>query len=259
MPRATQAKPSAKKACKYGARVDGKCPPKPAADKKASARPCKYGARVDGKCPTKPASAKPASAKPASAPKAPRKHILRDSIHGLKGPEILRLARKAGIVMLSGLMYEEIRGVIKVLMEKIIKDAVILAEYAGRKTVLTKDVLAALEKNGLKMYWTDQKKITKCALSKKKDILGTIRHVQKQSECVYFGLAPFRRLVKEIAGDFMSSIRIGTEACNAIQIAIEEYTVALLKDAQLQAIHGKRKTVQPKNIQMTRYIRKERN
>ena len=242
MPRTTQAKPKAKPVCKYGARVEGKCPKQPASAKPKAKPECKYGARVDGKCPLKPS-----------------KRVLRDGMDLLKNPEILRLARKAGIVMLSGLAYTETRGVIKVLMDKIIKDAFILAEYAGRKTILTKDVLAALEKNGLKMYWTEEKKITKCALSKNKDILGTIRHVQKQSECVYFGLAPFRRLVKEIASDFSSSIRIGTEACNAIQIAIEEYTVNLLKDAQLQAIHGKRKTVQPKNIQMTRFIRKERD
>lgn len=41
--------------CKYGSRVDGKCPPKP---KTAKRRTCKYGERVNGKCPPKPRTAK---------------------------------------------------------------------------------------------------------------------------------------------------------------------------------------------------------
>lgn len=239
MPRATQSTP-AKKPCKYGNRVDGKCPPKPTTPKK----PCKYGDRVEDKCPPKPVST------------VPMRHraVLRDSIQGLKKPEILRLARKAGIVMLSGLMYEEIRGVIKIKMDVIIKDAIILSEYAKRKTILPEDVLAALKKNGLNMYWSKAEKLEKCAISKK-SVLKTVRHTQKQSECVYFGLAPFRRLIKEILGDFRSDARIGTEASNIIQVAIEEYVVHLFEDAQLQAIHGKRKTVQPQNVQLARRVR----
>jgi hypothetical protein len=37
--------------CKYGERVDGKCPPKPKTRKQ---RACKYGQRINGKCPPKP-------------------------------------------------------------------------------------------------------------------------------------------------------------------------------------------------------------
>lgn len=50
--------------CKYGERVDGKCPPKPKTTQikpktnqtktKKITRPCKYGERVNGKCPPKP-------------------------------------------------------------------------------------------------------------------------------------------------------------------------------------------------------------
>ena len=47
--------------CKYGEKVNGKCPPKPkspVAQAKATRklRPCKYGERVNGKCPPKPKS-----------------------------------------------------------------------------------------------------------------------------------------------------------------------------------------------------------
>ena len=35
--------------CKYGERVNGKCPPKP--KNQTMKKPCKYGERVNGKCP----------------------------------------------------------------------------------------------------------------------------------------------------------------------------------------------------------------
>jgi hypothetical protein len=62
---------SSKRPCKYGARVDGKCPKKPksgsaGASAPSGARskpPCKYGPRTaDGKCPKKPRAAKTAKA-----------------------------------------------------------------------------------------------------------------------------------------------------------------------------------------------------
>lgn len=45
--------------CKYGERVNGKCPPKPKTTqtktkKITTTRPCKYGDRINGKCPPKP-------------------------------------------------------------------------------------------------------------------------------------------------------------------------------------------------------------
>ena len=48
--------------CKYGERVNGKCPPKPKATKKL--RPCKYGERVNGKCPPKPKATKTKKLRP---------------------------------------------------------------------------------------------------------------------------------------------------------------------------------------------------
>jgi hypothetical protein len=48
-------KTKTKRACKYGKRVNGKCPPKPRATQtQKRGRPCKYGERINGKCPPKP-------------------------------------------------------------------------------------------------------------------------------------------------------------------------------------------------------------
>ncbi len=49
------------------------------------------------------------------------------------------LARRGGVKRISGLIYEETRGVLKVLLENVIRDAVTSTEEARRKTVTTMD------------------------------------------------------------------------------------------------------------------------
>ena len=74
--------------------------------------------------------------------------VIRDSIQGLTKPAIRRLVQRGGIPRLSGLVYEETRGVTKVFLENIIRDAVTATEHARRKTVQEKDVQFALERQG---------------------------------------------------------------------------------------------------------------
>ena len=74
--------------------------------------------------------------------------ILRDSIQGINKPTICHLARRGGIKQNSGLIYEETRGVLKVFLENIIRDAVTYTEHAKRKTVTALDVVYALKRQG---------------------------------------------------------------------------------------------------------------
>ena len=46
--------------------------------------------------------------------------VLRDNIQGITKPAIRRLARRGGVKRLSGLVYEETRGVLKVFLENVI-------------------------------------------------------------------------------------------------------------------------------------------
>ena len=48
---------------------------------------------------------------------------------------IRRLARRGGVKRISGLIYEETRGVLKVFLKNVIRDAVVYTEHARRKTV----------------------------------------------------------------------------------------------------------------------------
>ena len=70
--------------------------------------------------------------------------VLRDNIQGITKPAIRRLARPGGVKRISGLIYEETCGVLKVLLENVIRDAVTYTEHAKRKTVTAMDVVYAL-------------------------------------------------------------------------------------------------------------------
>ena len=50
--------------------------------------------------------------------------VLRDNIQGITKPAIRRLARRGGVKRISGLIYEETRGVLKVFLENVIRDSV---------------------------------------------------------------------------------------------------------------------------------------
>lgn len=78
--------------------------------------------------------------------------ILRDNIQGITKPAIRRLARRGGVKRISGLIYEETRGVLKIFLENIIRDAVTYTEHAHRKTVTSMDVVYALKRQGRTLY-----------------------------------------------------------------------------------------------------------
>ena len=87
--------------------------------------------------------------------------------------------------------------------------------------------------------------------------LREIRRYQKSTELLIRKL-PFQRLVREIAQDFKTDLRFQASAVMALQEAAESYLVSLFEDANLCAIHDKRVTIMPKDIQLARRIRGER-
>ncbi|KAG9330909.1 hypothetical protein JZ751_021795, partial [Albula glossodonta] len=86
--------------------------------------------------------------------------------------------------------------------------------------------------------------------------LREIRRYQKSTELLIRKL-PFQRLVREIAQDFKTDLRFQSAAIGALQEASEAYLVGLFEDTNLCAIHAKRVTIMPKDIQLARRIRGE--
>ena len=86
--------------------------------------------------------------------------------------------------------------------------------------------------------------------------LREIRRYQKTE--LLIRKLPFQRLVREIAQDFKTDLRFQSSAVMALQEASEAYLVGLFEDTNLCAIHAKRVTIMPKDIQLARRIRGER-
>ena len=80
---------------------------------------------------------------------------------------------------------------------------------------------------------------------------------QKSTDLIIRKL-PFQRLVREIAREFLTDLRFQSTAILALQEASEAYLVGLFEDTNLCAIHAKRVTIMPSDIQLARRIRGER-
>ncbi|XP_015681930.1 histone H3-like isoform X1 [Protobothrops mucrosquamatus] len=224
--------------------------------------------------------------------------VLRDNIQGITKPAIRRLARRGGVKRISGLIYEETRGVLKVFLENVIRDAVTYTEHAKRKTVTAMDVVYALKRQGRTLPTSLQLRLQLPEMARTKQTarkstggkaprkqlatkaarksapatggvkkphryrpgtvaLREIRRYQKSTELLIRKL-PFQRLVREIAQDFKTDLRFQSSAVMALQEASEAYLVGLFEDTNLCAIHAKRVTIMPKDIQLARRIRGER-
>ena len=88
--------------------------------------------------------------------------------------------------------------------------------------------------------------------------LREIRRYQKSTDLLIRKL-PFQRLVREIAQDFKNDLRFKSASILALQESSEAYLTGLFEDTNLCAIHGKRIGILPKDIQLARRIRGERN
>ena len=81
--------------------------------------------------------------------------------------------------------------------------------------------------------------------------LREIRRYQKSTELLIRKL-PFQCLVHEILQGYGVGYRVTLAMMMALQEAAEAYLVQLLEDSNLCAIHAKRITIQPKDIQLAR-------
>lgn len=88
--------------------------------------------------------------------------------------------------------------------------------------------------------------------------LREIRRYQKSTDLL-IRKRPFQRLAREIAQDIKQDCRFTSGALLAIQEASEAYLVMIFEDANLCAIHGRRVTITPRDIELARRLRKDSN
>jgi len=87
--------------------------------------------------------------------------------------------------------------------------------------------------------------------------LRDIRRYQRGTDLLLRKL-PFQRIVREIAMTGKDGLRFQASAVLAMQEATEAHLVNLFADTCLCAIHGRRVTIMPKDIQLARRLRGER-
>lgn len=81
-----------------------------------------------------------------------QKKALKDTINGITKGSIRRMARRGGVKRISGLLYKDVRDVLKGFVEGVVRDSVAYTEHAKRKTVTALDVVHALRKRGRMLY-----------------------------------------------------------------------------------------------------------
>ena len=79
--------------------------------------------------------------------------------------------------------------------------------------------------------------------------LREIRKLQKTTDLLVCKL-PFQRVVREIAHEIKPETRFKEQSLLALHEASEAFLIELFEDAQLAAIHAKRVTILPRDIQL---------
>ena len=87
--------------------------------------------------------------------------------------------------------------------------------------------------------------------------LHDICHFQKSTVLLIRKL-PFQWLVREISQDYKTDLQFQSAAILCLQERVEAYLLGLFEDTNLCAIHARRVTIMPKDIQLARRIWGER-
>ncbi|KAE8287758.1 Histone H4 [Larimichthys crocea] len=178
--------------------------------------------------------------------------VLRDNIQGITKPAIRRLARRGGVKRISGLIYEETRGVLKVFLENVIRDAVTYTEHAKRKTVTAMDVVYALKRQGRTLYGFGvnenmpdapkaAKKGSKKAVSKSVTKTGKKRRrTRKESYAIYV-----YKVLKQVHPD----TGISSKAMGIMNSFVSDIFERIAGEASRLAHYNKRSTITSREIQ----------
>jgi histone H3/H4 len=249
----------------------------------SSSKPSKKSSKKSSKSSTTLKSTKPKHRK-----------ILRDNIQGITKPALIRLLRRAGVKRVNNGIYEELRGVIKYEMERILRNTVTITEYNRRKRVKIDDLETALETLGifcaagvvmtngvadLKKSKTLRARSTKSGSRSKEPkeesksdepkkahrfrpgtvALRDIRSAQKNSDMLSVPAIVFERLSREIAQDFNSELSFEAGVFNVLQLTIEYRLVRMLSFAGMAALHAQRESLYPIDVHLVRRIMGEYN
>ena len=190
--------------------------------------------------------------------------VLRDNIASLKRDAISRIAKTAGVPYLGGLCFEEVRHIAKYWLDDFVREMIVVVSFAKRKTLMAGDVQYILNKKQKTYRAGEEDKLKKCPLyvpksTKQKRAKGELaieetKFYMEQYDCVHFSKDGVSMLIREIAQDYKTNLRISAEAIGLIHIALETFLVKIFQNAVLVTVHAGRKTLQPKDLNVVRRI-----
>lgn len=180
-----------------------------------------------------------------------------DNIQGITKNALQRIGYRAGVKSMSGLIYEELRGVLTNFLEDKLKNAMIILSSKKRLTLNEDDLKTSNKAIALLNYHGVSQVVGGAPKPKSKSGTVALKNIKQEQEKLdlIFPKAPFQRLVREIGEDYKSNIRYTESFMNTLQIMAEDHLLKLLIHADLVAVHAGRQTVVPKDIQLVRRIR----
>jgi histone H4 len=81
-----------------------------------------------------------------------KKKPLKPALAGITKGDVRRLARRGGVVRMNEHCPDTIRDALKEFMTKIMKDAVLYSDIAGRRTIVQEDITRSLKRHGRPLY-----------------------------------------------------------------------------------------------------------
>lgn len=76
----------------------------------------------------------------------------RSYLSRIHDPSLRRLARRGGVKRMTGDVYNEARQILKSFLKDLLRDALVYANHAKRKTITSSDVVHALRRNNRQIY-----------------------------------------------------------------------------------------------------------
>ncbi|RXN31035.1 histone H2A-like protein [Labeo rohita] len=146
-------------------------------------------------------------------------------------------------------MYEETRGVLKVFLENVIRDAVTYTEHAKRKTVTAMDVVYALKRQGRTLYGFGVSAQIEKKMSGRGKTGGKARAKAKTRSSragLQFPVGRVHRLLRK--GNYAE--RVGAGAPVYLAAVLEYLTAEILELAGNAARDNKKTRIIPRHLQL---------
>ncbi len=176
--------------------------------------------------------------------------VLRDNIQGITQNAIKRLARRGGVKRINGLVYEEIRGVLKYNMENILRDATTITNHRRAKTVSLADMLGGIySSTGIHLLYEGNGKKSSSASANGNNGNGNGNGEKKKKKRSNKGSINFRTYIERVLKQVHPDTGSNGEAKGALNAFTNRVCETLVIKAIALAKASFKKTVSCREVQ----------